>query len=222
MKFVSGKTLFLFLLVAVILSVALAYIFLPSSQKDPADTGRTVDGKTTGIRAVNSPTPGSHRAPPSLEQLQSNPLALHPAPLELNFGSPPFERQANGTIYKKDVMKMLEELNDESQEASSDLQLLAKVIGAYHRIFQQNPVAGENREVVEALTGKNPHKLIFLSPRHPALNEHLELIDRWGNPFLFHPVSSSLMEFSSAGPDGNFGTADDITLQDEEPPTKES
>ena len=218
MKAASGKTFFLFLLATAILAAALVYVFLPAPPKDPADTGRIADGKPTEVLAVNSPAPGSHGGSPSLEQLKSDPLALHPAPLELNFGSPPFERQANGTIYKKDVMEMLRELNDESRETSSDLQLLGKVIGAYYRIFQQNPVAGENREVVEALTGKNPHKLVFLSPRHPALNEHLELIDRWGNPFRFHPLSGSIMEFSSAGPDGNFGTADDITLQNAEPP----
>ena len=221
MKAAPGKTFVLFLLATAILTAALAYVFLPPPQKDPADTGRTTDGRATKALAVNSPTPGSRGEPPPLEQLKSNPLALHPTPLELNFGSPPFERHADGTIYKKDVMEMLRELNDESRGTSSDLQLLGKVIGAYYRIFKQNPVAGENREVVEALTGKNPHKLVFLNPRHPALNQNLELIDRWGNPFRFHPLSGSIMEISSAGPDGNFGTADDITLQDAEPPPEE-
>ena len=148
MKAAPRKTFFLFLLATAILTAALAYVFLPPPPKGPADTGRTADGRVTKAPAINSPAPGSRSGPPPLEQLRSNPLALHPTPLELNFGSPPFERHADGTIYKKDVMEMLRELNDENRGTSSDLQLLGKVIGAYYRIFKQNPVAGENRASV--------------------------------------------------------------------------
>ena len=140
---------------------------------------------------------------------------IYPEPLQLDFGSPVFERQSNGTVYKKDIMTMLEDLNSREQEAISDLQLLANVIDAYRSIFRENPIAGENREVIEALSGKNPYQLIFISSDHPAL-EGGELVDRWGSPFRFHPVSGARMEFSSAGPDGRFGTIDDITLGKED------
>ena len=117
---------------------------------------------------------------------------------------------------------MLEDLNEAGQETTSDLQLLRKAIASYYHIFQQNPVAGENREVIQALTGGNQHQLVFIDPQHSALNKQRELLDRWGSPFRFHPISRSLMEFSSAGPDGIFGTNDDIVLEETEPVQDES
>ena len=84
-------------------------------------------------------------------------------------------------------MEMLDALNEEGQETESDLGLLRRTIESYRLIFHQNPIAGENREVVAALTGRNPHRLIFLDPAHPALSASNELLDRWGTPFRFHP-----------------------------------
>ena len=139
---------------------------------------------------------------------------LHPAPLPLDFSSAPFERQQDGTIHKRDVMEMLQDLNSPEWETVSDLQLLRKVISVYRQIFRQNPIAGENREVVEALSGKNPYRLIFITPEHPSVDGDGALTDRWGSPFRFHPISGSLMEISSCGPDTIFGTPDDITLEE--------
>ncbi|MBB22772.1 MAG: hypothetical protein CMN04_07805, partial [Roseibacillus sp.] len=66
-------------------------------------------------------------------------------------------------------MEMLQDLNSPEWETVSDLQLLRKVISVYREIFRQNPIAGENREVVEALSGKNPYRLIFITPDHPSV-----------------------------------------------------
>jgi len=208
------------LLLAAIIGTAVLFYAL-----SPRDTGHgesSAPGKDLKEHAdeapamISPPTRSPNRAP-SIEELKNNPYALDPAPLQLTFNAPPFERQGNGTIHKKDVIKMLEALNETAQETTVDLQLLRKAIGAYYRIFQQNPVAGENREVVQALTGQNLHRLVFIDPQHSALNEQSELLDRWGTPFRFHPVSRSLMEFSSAGPDGTFGTNDDVILEEGEP-----
>jgi len=49
----------------------------------------------------------------------------------------------------------------------------------------------------------------------PLLDEGV-LIDRWGSPFRFHPISGSLMEFSSCGPDTIFGKPADITLGEDD------
>ena len=208
----------LLLLAAGMLTAVLFFSLGPgrSDHEGSATPGKARDENAGKTPASISPIPGSHHAPPSIEELKSNPHALDPAPLQLAFGAPPFTRQGNGTIHKTDVMKMLDDLNDEGQETESDLGLLSRAIGSYHRIFHQNPVAGENREVVDALTGNNPHRLVFLDPGHPALSEGNELLDRWGTPFRFHPISGSHMEFSSAGPDGAFGTNDDITLEEPE------
>ena len=166
---------------------------------------------------VNTPsktTPGAEGT--RLELAPGTSVSVHPAPLPLDFSSVAFERQPDGTIHKKDVMQMLQDLNSPESEAESDLQLLRKTISVYRQIFRQNPIAGENREVVEALSGKNPYRLIFIASDHPAVDDEGALIDRWGSPFRFHPISGSLMEFSSCGPDTIFGTSDDITLGEDD------
>ena len=208
----------LLLLAAVMLTAVLFFTLGPGSTDHEARTvtGKGHDENAEQTPAMISPAPGSQYSPPSIEELKSNPHALDPAPLPLAFGAPPFERQGNGTIHKKDVMEMLDALNEEGQETESDLGLLRRTIESYRLIFHQNPIAGENRDVVAALTGRNPHRLIFLDPAHPALSAGNELLDRWGTPFRFHPISGSHMEFSSAGPDGAFGTNDDITLEEPE------
>jgi len=202
--------------------IGTAVLFYALSPRDPGHgeggaPGKDLKEHADKAPAMISPPPGPPNRAPSIEELKNNPYALDPAPLQLTFNAPPFERQGNGTIHKKDVMEMLDGLNEADHETTVDLQLLRKAIGSYYRIFQQNPVAGENREVVQALTGGNLHRLVFINPLHSALNERSELLDRWGTPFRFHPVSRSLMEFSSAGPDGSFGTNDDVILEEGEP-----
>jgi hypothetical protein len=207
------------IIIVVVIAALIGYLLMfprdGQRAQSPAAHSRAVaqDGPGAPSRA-NPPATGSPLLSPSLDELKSNPRALDPKPLELDFARPPFRRQADGTIRKDDVILSASELNGEDHETTEDLQILTKLVGAYHQIFLQNPVAGENWEVVDALTGGNPHRLVFLDPAHPALNDRRELLDRWGNPYRFHPISRSHMEISSAGPDGHFGTRDDIELED--------
>lgn len=69
---------------------------------------------------------------------------------------------------------------------------------------------GSNQEIVEALTGTNPHRMVFLSPDHPAIDARGRLVDRWRTPFFFHAVARDRIEIRSAGPDGTMWTDDDI------------
>ncbi|MCP4729129.1 MAG: hypothetical protein GY872_03535, partial [Roseibacillus sp.] len=137
----------LLLLAAGMLTAVLFFSLGPgrSDHEGSATPGKARDENAGKTPAMISPAPGSQYSPPSIEELKSNPYALDPAPLQLAFGAPPFKRQGNGTIHKKDVMKMLDALNEEAQETESDLGLLRRTIESYHRIFHQNPVAGENR-----------------------------------------------------------------------------
>lgn len=151
---------------------------------------------------------------PSLEELTTNPHALAPRPVKLDFANPAFARQKNGTVFKKDTIARAHDLHQPSQEPEDDLQILHSLIDSYRKVFLQNPIAGENREVVEALTGRNPYQLVFLSPTHAALNAQREIRDRWGTPYRFHPLSGGHMEISSAGPDQQFGTDDDVQIED--------
>ncbi|NNM28902.1 MAG: hypothetical protein HKO57_05230 [Akkermansiaceae bacterium] len=141
-----------------------------------------------------------------------NPSALDPVPLSLNLGLPPFERQEDGRIFKTDVLAAARNLHREDREAIEDLHVLDLLVGSYRAIFRENPVAPGNRQVVEALTGRNPYKLVFIDPTHPAIGPTGELVDRWGTPYRFHPISGTRMEFSSAGKDRHVGTADDVHL----------
>lgn len=151
---------------------------------------------------------------PSLEELKTNPHALSPKAVKLDFAGPAFDRQKNGTVFKKDTIARAKDLHHPEQEPEDDLEILHALINSYRAVFLQNPIAGENREVVEALTGRNSYRLVFLSPTHPALNTQREIKDRWGTPYRFHPLSRSHMEISSAGPDLHFGTDDDVELED--------
>ena len=62
------------------------------------------------------------------------------------------------------------------------------------------------------LAGNNKRKLAVLLPNHPSLNQEGELLDRWGTPYWFHPVSRDLMEIVSAGPDKKLWTEDDVRI----------
>ena len=91
-----------------------------------------------------------------------------------------------------------------------DLETLNELFVAFHTNFPRlgNPV-GDNAEITAALTGDNPAKFVFISPRHRAINARGELCDRWGTPFRFHALSGTQMEIRSAGPDRKFATPDD-------------
>ena len=48
-----------------------------------------------------------------------------------------------------------------------------------------------------------------LPPTHPVLRDG-RLVDRWGSPWLVHPLSSDVIQLRSAGPDRRLFTADDL------------
>jgi hypothetical protein len=70
-----------------------------------------------------------------------------------------------------------------------------------------------NEEIVERLLGFNEKKVRFLPDPFEYLNGRGELVDRWGSPYFFHPVSAEEMEIVSAGPDKILWTDDDVMMQ---------
>jgi hypothetical protein len=102
------------------------------------------------------------------------------------------------------------ELNRGTIEPPEDLEILQNVFAAYRRVFGENPTGGLNAEIVGGLTGKNARRLAILPPDLDAINADGELLDRWGAPYFFHPVSRQVMEVRSAGPDGQLWTRDDV------------
>jgi hypothetical protein len=102
------------------------------------------------------------------------------------------------------------ELNAPDHDPDRDIEILESVVSEYRRIFGRNPPGGLNVEITAALTGQNPRRLAVLSPDSAALNAAGEVVDRWGTPFYFHPVSAVTMEVLSAGPDRLLWTSDDV------------
>lgn len=106
--------------------------------------------------------------------------------------------------------EIVAELNQPTQTADHDIEIVENLLATYRTIFGSNPPGGLNREIIAALRGANPRKLAILPPDFSALSPSGELLDRWGTPFLFHPVSDAILEVMSAGPDQALWTPDDV------------
>ncbi|NNC88576.1 MAG: hypothetical protein HKN82_08985 [Akkermansiaceae bacterium] len=182
----------------------------PSAPEHPAPAAGG-SGNASSSRPASAPPLVQ---PVPVPEALADPRALQPEPLMLNFSAPPFERKPDGRVFKSDVIATAGSLNSADHEPLSDLEILGTIIDSYRAIFRENPIAGENREVVEALTGGNVYKLVLVDPGHPAINPDGELVDRWETPFRFHPISRAHMEIFSAGPDRQFGTPDDIMVDE--------
>jgi hypothetical protein len=83
----------------------------------------------------------------------------------------------------------------------------------YRTEYGTLPSASENKRLVAALCGDNPHKIEFLSLKKTDLNPNGELIDSWKTPLRSIFLPGSKVQVISAGPDKIFGTQDDITNQ---------
>ncbi|MSU25210.1 MAG: hypothetical protein EXS32_15495 [Opitutus sp.] len=136
-----------------------------------------------------------------------SPLSSASAPRPLLENQPPKTEKSSAP-----ASPIADELNAPAGTIRGDLALLNELFVTFQTNFPRtgNPV-GENAEITAALTGDNPVKFSFLSPRHRAINARGELCDRWGTPFRFHQVSGTQMEIRSAGPDKKFGTGDDAS-----------
>ena len=69
---------------------------------------------------------------------------------------------------------------------------------------------GDNIDFTALLSGGNPYRIAPIAPAHERVNVRGELTDRNGIPFFIHPLSEELIEVRAAGPDGEFGTLDDL------------
>lgn len=99
-------------------------------------------------------------------------------------------------------------LNREDESPEQNLQAVEQILYMFRQGFGENPV-GQNEDVVAALLGDNSKHAAYLPKDCPAIKNG-KLVDRWGTPWWFHPVSGRHMEIRSAGPDRNLFTSDDI------------
>jgi len=84
------------------------------------------------------------------------------------------------------------------------------VMKNYGATFGENPV-GTNPEITEALMGKNPKGITFVTAASGLrVNANGEMVDAYGTPFFFHQLSGREMEIRSAGQDRKMWTPDDL------------
>jgi len=115
---------------------------------------------------------------------------------------------SSAAIIAPEIREMAAPLNADDGDPQKDLQTLAELMKVYSRIYEGNPI-GENMDITKAMTGENEKRLVTLPPDHPAIRNG-QIIDRWGTPYWFHPISGKQMEIRSAGPDKELFTPDDI------------
>lgn len=96
--------------------------------------------------------------------------------------------------------------------AREDLQIVQALLECYGRALGAQP-AGDNGDIVAALTGENPKGLVFVPPSHPAIGRDGRLLDRWGTPIFFDSVSRTETRIRSAGPDKTLWTGDDLVAE---------
>ena len=68
----------------------------------------------------------------------------------------------------------------------------------------------ENKRLAAALLGENSRKMVFITLPKKGLNAEGEIVDRWGTPLKITFKANTDVQVISAGPDREFGTADDI------------
>jgi len=101
-----------------------------------------------------------------------------------------------------------------------DLAALADLTTNYLQAVpsSRRPALGFNEELAHALTERENLGESALPKTHPALVGG-RLVDRWGTPWLLHPLSADVLQLRSAGPDRRLYTADDLVAP---PPATET
>lgn len=96
---------------------------------------------------------------------------------------------------------------------AQDVRLVGRAIEGMTRLFKglDTRYVATNEQLSSFLTGSNPEGLQYLDPRLPIFQNGL-LTDRWGQPYIVHPIGTGLLEIRSSGPDRIPYTEDDIVL----------
>lgn len=130
------------------------------------------------------------------------------------------QRTPQGSYILPDIAETARQLHSRETTADHDLEILQSLL-AFFRTSNggANPDGGLNVEIVAALRGKNPNHFAVLPPDLPVFNAEGELLDRWGTPYWFHPISRTVVEIRTAGPDKKLWSPDDIEIETAPPET---
>ncbi|MGC6506326.1 MAG: hypothetical protein ACON39_07120 [Coraliomargaritaceae bacterium] len=107
--------------------------------------------------------------------------------------------------------EFLEEHGLAGSTAVKDLQLVGRVMDGLSIFFRQfdTRYVATNEQLSDFLTGSNPQGLQYLDPDLPIFKNGV-LTDRWGHPYIVHPLAAGTLEIRSIGPDGIPYTEDDL------------
>jgi hypothetical protein len=131
--------------------------------------------------------------------------------------SRPAEKVAPGVLLLPDANALVGRLHAPDATVQEDLDILQSVVELYRRANNgANPTGGLNEEIMDALQGRDRKRVAAFPPNHVALDAGGRLLDRWGTPYFFHPVSGKVLEIRSAGPDAKLWTSDDVMLGEAE------
>jgi hypothetical protein len=144
--------------------------------------------------------------PPIREDPANPPLVVPHDPARVRFA----ESLTDGIGLLPESRGIVAPLHDPREAPDVDVAIVQNLLALYRQIFGSNPPGGLNGEIVAAMLGANDRRLAIIPPDLAALSPEGELLDRWGSPFLFHPVSRDVMEVMSAGPDKTLWTTDDV------------
>ncbi|GAA5131692.1 hypothetical protein JIN84_07035 [Luteolibacter yonseiensis] len=155
-------------------------------------------------------TPGRQADPvaPELPEPAPHPASENTQPLILQPTTP-------ARIYLlPDAAEIARRLNSGETSPQEDLEIVELLLTIFRKANNGlNPDGGLNEEIAGALAGKNFKGFAVLPPDHPAFAKNGELLDRWGAPYFFHPVTSRQIDVRSAGPDRALWTEDDVVLE---------
>ncbi|BCU78372.1 hypothetical protein [Luteolibacter sp. LG18] len=113
-----------------------------------------------------------------------------------------------------EAVEIAARLNTSETTPADDLETVELLVSIFRRSNGgANPAGGENDEIVRQLTGHNDKGFAVLPLKHPAISPGGRLLDRWGRPYYFHPISRDVLGLRSGGPDGRLFTADDVILE---------
>lgn len=112
----------------------------------------------------------------------------------------------------QELQTKADSLHSEEHGPDQDLQIVAEFLETYARATGGQPT-GDNSDITAALTGTQyPGQKGRVFPRQHRAVKNGQLVDRWGEPFWFHPNSGNSMEIRSAGPDKQLFSPDDVIL----------
>lgn len=187
--------------------VSLITFWRSSNTAPPSEEGTAThappNAPATAEEKKAAPFPSANFTVPKAPPFAANPRPITDAP-HFNTMQEYRAEQAARTLPPESLVP-----TPAGRTPENEVQRIQGTVRKYRAAFGENPV-GSNPEITRALAGKNPTGAKFLDPSAITLNDKGEMLDDWGTPYFFHPVSGSIMEIRSAGPDRKLFTDDDI------------